>query len=116
MRDRNKALLMKIARYAEEIRGTIVGYNVDFAKFKSDHTVRNAIAMCVLQIGELTGSLTDDFKAAHNKALWKNYTRIRNRAAHAYSSMDMEILWGIAVNDIPVLKDYCNDILGEMKK
>ena len=116
MRDRNEVVLKKIIQYADEISGTIKNLNVNLVEFKRNYIAKNAISMCILQIGELTGTLTDDFKAAHGKVSWRNYTRIRNRAAHAYSSMDMEILWNIATVDIPELKAYCECILAETEK
>ena len=69
--------------------------------------------MCILQIGELAGKLTDDFKLKYNEMPWRNIVTIRNRAAHAYGSMDVEVLWKIATHTVPELKSYCEEILKE---
>lgn len=67
--------------------------------------------MCVLQIGELSGKLTDEFKSIYNKMPWYDIISMRNRTAHAYERVDMEILWKIATTNIPELKSYCENIL-----
>lgn len=114
MRDRDITVLKKIIQYADEIGGTITRFNLDLNKFKADYVVKNAISMCVLQIGELVGTLTDDVKTKYNKMPWRDIVSIRNRAAHGYGSVDWEILWNIAVNNIPELKAYCNGIIKEI--
>ena len=113
MRDRDITVLMKIVQYADEISGTISRFELDIDKFKSDYVVKNAIAMCVLQIGELANNLTSEFRLEHDKTPWRDIVSMRNRAAHAYSSMDMEVLWSIASVNIPELKSYCESIIAE---
>jgi uncharacterized protein with HEPN domain len=78
--------------------------------------MKNSISMCLLQIGELAGKLTDEIKAEYSEIVWRDIIAVRNRAAHAYGSMDMEILWDIATNDIPELKTYCENIIEEKEK
>jgi len=111
MKDRNIAVLNQIIKYINEINGTVSRFDLDFDKFTSDYVMRNAISMCLLQIGELAGKLSDEFKLENNKMPWRDIISIRNKAAHAYGSMDMEIIWNIAKNDIPALQDYCNEII-----
>jgi len=115
MRNRNIAILKKIIQYSKEISGTIERFELDYDKFKNDYVVKNAIAMCILQIGELAGKLTDEFKSAYNKMKWRDIVSIRNRTAHAYGTMDTEILWKTATDKIPGLKDYCENIINEIE-
>ena len=113
MRDRDITLLMKIVQYANEVNETISRLELDLDKFKSDFIAKNAISMCVLQIGELANILTAEFKAAFKEVPWRDIISIRNKTAHAYFSIDFEILWGIATIDIPELKAYCERIIKE---
>jgi len=78
--------------------------------------MKNAIGMCVLQIGELAVKLTDEFKSKYNKMPWREIISMRNRAAHDYEEMNMETLWKIAVTDVPELKNYCIEILEEIEE
>ena len=113
MKDRNISILEKIIKYINEIEGTISRLEIDFSSFRDDYVAKNAISMCLLQIGELTGKLTDDFKAEHSEVKWRDITALRNRTAHAYGSIDVEILWKIIESDIPRLKEYCENIINE---
>jgi uncharacterized protein with HEPN domain len=111
MRDRDSVILQKIIQYADDISETIARFALTYDRFRNDRVAKNAVSMCVLQIGELAGKLTDTFKAKHSEMPWRDITAIRNRAAHAYESVDMEILWNIAAQNIPELKSYCERIL-----
>ena len=111
MNDRDITVLKRIVQYADEIDGTLSRFSLEFDKFKADYVVKNAISMCVLQIGELVGKLSGELKAEYNKMPWRDIVSIRNRAAHAYGSIDVEILWDIAVNNVPELRAYCVAII-----
>ena len=113
MRDRDTTGLLKIVQYADEISGTISRFGLDIDKFRSDYVVKNAIGMCILQIGELVNNLSDGFKATHDGMPWRDIIAMRNRAAHAYGSMDIEFLWNTAINRVPELKSYCESIIAE---
>jgi len=106
-------VLMKVVQYADEIGETVSALDLTLEKFKSNHIAKNAIAMCVLQIGELAGSLTDEFKATYDKMPWREIVAMRNRSAHAYSSMDLEFLWNAAKMNVPELKVYCESIISD---
>jgi uncharacterized protein with HEPN domain len=96
MRDRDITVLMKVVQYADEIGETITALGLNLETFKSNHIAKNAIAMCVLQIGELAGSLTDEFKATYNKMPWREIVALRNRTAHAYGTIDLDMLWQLS--------------------
>ena len=113
MRDRDVTVLMKIIQYADEINGTITRFELDLEKFRTDHVVKNAISMCILQIGELVNTLTEEFKTEYSGMPWRDIIAMRNRTAHAYSSMDLEFVWNTAANRIPELKSYCENIIAE---
>ena len=115
MKDRDIDIINKILKYIDEINGTVSRFELDFEKFENDYVMKNAISMCLLQIGELSGSLTDEFKTEHKKMPWRQIIAVRNRAAHGYGSMDLEILWDIVTNDIPDLKEYCESIINSQE-
>jgi len=111
MKDRDYIIIKKIIQYSCEINYTIKRFKLNFNKFENDSVMINAISMCLLQIGELVRNLTDEFKDKYNEMPWYNIIGLRNKVAHAYSSIDKEIVWYIASNNIPELKYYCEEIL-----
>ena len=36
---------------------------------------------------------------------------MRNRIVHGYDTINLEIVWNTAIESIPELKKYCNEIL-----
>jgi len=115
MKDRDSIILAKILQYISEINGTVSRFSLDLDKFKSDYVVKNAIAMCILTIGTLVGEMTDEFRLKHDQLPWKSIVGLRNIAAHAYGSIDTEILWGIVTTNIPDLKAFCESALHEKR-
>ena len=50
-------------RYCEDIAATVKRCGNSFETFASDTDFYNSISMSIMQIGELSGSLSEDFKA-----------------------------------------------------
>jgi len=108
MKNRDTIILKKIIQYCNEIQMTIDRFNLSKEQFADDFVVRNAVAMCILQIGELVGKLTDEFKEKNNAMPWRDIKAMRNIAAHNYGEIDIDMLWETIVYDISPLKEYCN--------
>lgn len=111
MNSRDDMILKKIIQYADEIQATIDRFSLTRDKFVSDFVVKNAVAMCILQIGELVGNLSDDFKSENKDMPWQEIKAMRNIAAHNYGEIDVDILWETAVYDIPDLRAFCERII-----
>ena len=109
--DRNISILEHIVKYCEQIDSTIQRFGNNYDSFSRDEIYRNAAAMCVLQIGELAGKLTDAFREKYPGAPWRQIKAMRNIVAHSYGTVDPETTWEILQYDIPALKSYCKDII-----
>ena len=109
--DRDLSILRHIISYCEQIEQTIDHFGNTYESFSTSQIYRNAVALCILQIGELVGKLTDSFRA-HNSAIpWRQIKAMRNIVAHSYGTVDPETTWEIICTDIPGLKIYCLSIL-----
>ena len=49
--------------YCQRIADNLERYHRDFSAFESDYLFQDACCMCVVQIGELVGALSDEVKA-----------------------------------------------------
>jgi uncharacterized protein with HEPN domain len=108
---RNADVLRHIISYCNDIQEAVQRFGEDYEVFKRDSVYKNATALCVLQIGELTTHLTDDFKQTYTGIPWTQIKALRNLIAHNYGKIDDESLWETITNDIPKLKDYCSTII-----
>lgn len=59
--------------------------------------------MSVINLGELTKRLPDDYKRHHIGIPWRKIAGMRDLAAHGYHTMDYEIIWSVAQESIPEL-------------
>ncbi|MDR0293373.1 MAG: DUF86 domain-containing protein [Oscillospiraceae bacterium] len=110
---KNLDILKRIILYCDEIKEAMNRLGSSYAALKDDSVYKNAVAMCILQIGELTVHLSDEFKAAYSDMPWQDIKNMRNIAAHRYGSFDTEKLWETISEDIPKLRRYCDEIIGE---
>jgi uncharacterized protein with HEPN domain len=110
-KNRNIDVLQRIISYCNEISETIARFGADYTVFARDSVYKNATALCVLQIGELTTHLSDEFKQTYTKMPWTQIKALRNVVVHNYGKIDDESLWETITIDIPELKKYCLRIL-----
>lgn len=104
----NKVLLKHIIGYCNQIGEAHSQFGNSYEAFCSNSVYRNAVAMCVLQIGELSNHLTEDFREATAGDIpWKQIRGLRNVVAHEYGNIDEESLWETITEDIPVLYKFC---------
>lgn len=111
MTNRDKIILQKIVRYCEQIEGTLDRFNRDKKSFCIDYVFFNACNMCVIQIGELAGDISDDFREAHTEIPWKQLRGLRNIYAHNYQGVDYDLAWDTLIGDLPQIKKECQKIL-----
>lgn len=113
--DRDLRILEHIVSYCAQIDETILRFGDSAELFQSDAIYRNAAALCILQIGELVGNLSEDFRAQHQSIPWRQIKAMRNIVAHKYGTIDPDTTWEIIKDDIPALKKYCQSILEQVE-
>lgn len=111
--DRDRSVLAHMVSYCEQIEQTIARFGDSYDIFAADPIYRNAAALCILQIGELVGKLSEEFRAAHSAIPWRQIKAMRNIVAHSYGTIDPEVTWEVMTEDIPRLKADCQAILEE---
>jgi uncharacterized protein with HEPN domain len=80
----------------------------------SNRLYRKAVVMSILNIGELTKHLPDDFKSENSNIPWKQIAGMRDIAAHGYSEMDDDIIWDVVTHSIPELAAFIDKQLSEL--
>ena len=111
MEYRNLDALSHIIEYCDDVASFISAVPDGIDSFCDNKGFRYSISMCILQIGELAGKLTDDFKAQYDGIPWKAIKGMRNVMAHGYGGISIEQTWVTASEDLPALRLYCVNIL-----
>ena len=113
---RDRSVLEHMISYCEEIEKAVRRFGDGYEAFAADSLYRHACAMCILQIGELTGHLSEEFRKRHREMPWAEMRAMRNVAAHAYGHISVKTTWRTIQEDIPALKRFCLDALSEFPK
>jgi uncharacterized protein with HEPN domain len=102
--DRRLDYLSDMRRAGKAAIGFVAGMQKE--EFLSDIRTQHAIGMCLIVIGEATVRLMDsypDFIVEHPAFPWHAIRGLRNRVAHGYFGLDLEIIWETTQTTIPEL-------------
>ncbi len=88
--------------------------NSNFEDFISNSEKRFATIKQIEIIGEACNHLTNELKQQHSEIEWLQINGFRNISIHKYFGIDLHIVWNIAKNDLPVLKQKFTEILKEL--
>lgn len=91
-------LLSEIAVAGELIQG----YTAD--AFVCDERTIRAVAMTLINIGELVKNLTPELKAAHPEIPWRAISGMRDITAHKYQTLRKEDVYSTCVTDLPLFE------------
>ncbi len=84
-----KALALTAGKTRHEIEGDEIG--------------QLALARLLEIVGEAAGKVSTHFQQQHPEIPWPAMGGLRNRLAHAYFDVDLDVLLDIVANDLPVL-------------
>ena len=107
MPNRDNSVIEHIKGYCEEIEKELKEIDNDKERFLNSSVYKNSLALCVLQIGELVGLLSEEYKLSNQEMDWRNIKGMRNVVAHKYGSFDFDVLWETVTEDIPMLYEFC---------
>lgn len=110
---KNINILKHISIHCNTIEIALKSVNYDYELFFKNIIVRDAVSMNLLQIGELSGHLSDEFKQNASDIPWREIRAMRNLFAHNYSNMDVQKIWHTAKDDAPALKSFCQKVIKE---
>lgn len=105
---KDKRILEHIRDYCNDIQATVQRFGDNKENFIEDRDYRNSICMSFLQIGELEGLLSEEFRSETKGEIpWSAIRQTRNIVAHHYGAVSTDIIWDAMHEDISVLKSFC---------
>lgn len=109
MDHKTQILLEKIVNEATYIAKAING--VDIEHFVEDETLKRAVTMSLINIGELTSVIPEEFRKENVHIMWSQIRRTRDKVAHHYIDLDQRIIWETVNNSVPELKRQIEELL-----
>lgn len=87
--------------------------NMKIDNFKEDRKTIDAVVRNLEIIGEASRYLAEEIKQKYLKVDWKGLSGLRNRIAHEYFGLSVEIIWEIITKELLPLKNELEQILRE---
>ena len=79
---------------------------LDKADFLADKRTQQAIIMSLIIIGEAATKVMDDYvevTQAHPEVPWRSMRGMRNRIAHGYFDINLDVVWETVIAALPTL-------------
>ena len=109
--DRDSAVIERMIKYCEDIEVLLERFDRSFDSYTNDISFQYSCNMCIIQIGELVGRLSEEFTDANNDIPWHAIKAMRNLHAHDYENVDLDIVWNTLTTEIPELKTQLEQLL-----
>lgn len=96
--------LDQIAQAAQQARGYVEG--MDKPAFLADRRTQQAVILNLIVIGEVATRLLQGYEAfveRHPQIPWRSMKGMRNRIAHGYFDIDLDVVWETVRTALPEL-------------
>jgi uncharacterized protein with HEPN domain len=112
MKPELKAWLFDILQSIEEIESYFMDQPKIFEEFQGDLKTRRAVERNLEIIGEAVHRIinVDPTIQISNS---RKIVDARNRIIHGYDTLTVEVIWGIIINHLPILKEEVSLLLEE---
>lgn len=102
--------------YVEDILNScdqILNYvcDVEYEGLSENQMLLDAVIRNVEVIGEAANKLDTEFRLLHPEFPVRSAVTMRNKLIHDYNTIDPKVVWDTIKNDIPELKDLCEQLL-----
>ena len=87
---------------------------VGYDGFMSATHWQDAVIRQLEILGEATKRLSDELRARHDEVTWRRIAGLRDVLIHDYMGVDLEAVWEVTQQHIPVLRDQLTLILDEL--
>ena len=83
---------------------------IAYEEFLQDLKTQDAVIRNIEILGEAAKLLSHKIKEGYPEIPWKDIAGTRDRLIHDYFGVNIDIIWGIAKNEIPLLAEHLKDI------
>jgi uncharacterized protein with HEPN domain len=90
--------------------------NLSFEEFSSDFMVVEACLYNIQVIGEAVSKLPEDIKEKDKQIPWTLIKGMRNRLIHEYFGTDLNLVWNVIKDELPMFNDYLIKMHNELLK
>lgn len=113
--EKNALYLLTILEAIEKIKIYSNGYNKAELLFEAeDQLPYNGICHLLLAIGEESKKIESSLKETQSFISWEEISALRNRIAHDYRGIDINIVFQIVNSELSILQEACEKLLMQL--
>ena len=98
---RDRASLLDIVNAGQLV--LIFGQDLSREELSDNKEKQSAILYQILVIGEATKRLSAEFREDNPQVPWDDIAGMRDRLAHQYDRINLDVIWMVVKSDIPSL-------------
>jgi len=108
----------KLLIYLKDIKMAIISIEkfiegLDYNQFKVDDKTSSAVIRKFEIIGEATKNIPEVIREQNLQIPWKDIAGMRDKLIHAYSEVDLKLVWTTIHQRLPKLKSTIEKLLEE---
>ena len=88
--------------------------DMTFEEFRQDDKTILAVTRAIEIVGEATKNIPTSIREENPEVPWKNIAGMRDRVAHVYFGIDLDIIWNTTKERLPELKPVIQSILSQL--
>jgi uncharacterized protein with HEPN domain len=85
--------------------------SVDYDAFLEDTLIQDGVVRQIEVMLEAAKRLSQDLKNKHSSGIWRDITEMKSSLIHDFFSVDIDALWEIVEEEIPVFKQEIEKII-----
>lgn len=92
---------------------------IEKADFLADKKTQQAVVLNLLVLGENATKvlqLYPEFSARHDDIPWRSMKGMRNRIAHGYFDINLDVVWDTTTQALPPLSHQLDQLLNHLKQ
>ncbi|MEN3185655.1 MAG: DUF86 domain-containing protein [Atribacterota bacterium] len=106
--------LSDILEHMERAEKYLAGFTLD--AFLNDSKTSDAVLRCIEVIGEASKNIPQEVRQKYPSIPWRDMAGMRDKIIHGYFQVDLESVWLVVRDDIPVLKPLLQKVLETIEK
>jgi uncharacterized protein with HEPN domain len=108
MRREDRVRISDMIVAAEKVCRFVAGRNRQ--DLDTDDMLQFACVRGIEIVGEAAAGVSSETRDAYPEIPWRNIIGMRNRIVHAYSEIDLDIVWKTAIEELPLLLQRLHNI------
>ena len=106
---KDERAIEKMRELVEKVRGYCNG--VTYEDFVADEMLTEACVFNLVQLGEHSHKVSDEFVELHPELAWNELYGLRNRLVHDYQGVNLNLVWEIITEDLPELERQLEELI-----